>query len=175
MPHDPDAAAREAAARAAARAAQAQGGVPPVPGAPAAQQGQPLHTAQQPRAGQAVPQQAVTQAQRPSAAPVGNRVGMNNEVREGDLDLNAALRRMLQLGGSDLHLTVGAPPMARVDGGLVPLEGFDIQKPESLQRVLYSVLSQRQRATFPEALELDSAYSLVAEVRLLVIPSHQRD
>lgn len=175
MPHDPDAAAREAAARAAARAAQAQGGVPPVAGAPAAQRGQPLHTAQQPQAGQAVPQQAVPQAQRPSAAPVGNRVGMNNEVREGDLDLNAALRRMLQLGGSDLHLTVGAPPMARVDGGLVPLEGFDIQKPDGLRRVLYSVLSQRQRETFEEELELDFAYALVGEARFRVNLYQQRD
>ena len=43
---------------------------------------------------------------------------MSNEVREGDVDLNTALRRMLQMGGSDLHLTVGAPPMVRVDGGL---------------------------------------------------------
>jgi len=175
MPHDPDAAAREAAARAAARAAQAQGGVPPVPGAPAAQRGQPLHTVQQPQSGQAVPQQAAPQAQRPSAAPVGNRVGMNNEVREGDLDLNAALRRMLQLGGSDLHLTVGAPPMARVDGGLVPLEGFDIQKPDGLRRVLYSVLSQRQRETFEEELELDFAYALVGEARFRVNLYQQRD
>jgi len=96
-------------------------------------------------------------------------------VREGDLDLNAALRRMLQLGGSDLHLTVGAPPMARVDGGLVPLEGFDIQKPDGLRRVLYSVLSQRQRETFEEELELDFAYALVGEARFRVNLYQQRD
>ena len=143
--HEPD-----AAARAAARAAQAEGGLPPAPG-----------SASQPAARASV--------------PMGNRVGMNNEVREGDLDLNAALRRMLQLGGSDLHLTVGAPPMARVDGGLAPLEGFDIQKPESLHRVLYSVLSQRQREQFEEELELDFAYALVGEARFRVNLYQQRD
>jgi twitching motility protein PilT len=136
-------------ARAAARAAQAEGGLPPV-----------------------VPS-ALPVAR--ASMPVGSRVGMNNEVREGDLDLNTALRRMLQLGGSDLHLTVGAPPMARVDGGLTPLEGFDTQKPDAIQRVLYSVLSQRQREQFEEELELDFAYALVGEARFRVNLYQQRD
>lgn len=108
-------------------------------------------------------------------SPIGTRVGMTSVVREGDLDLGLALRRMLQLGGSDLHLTVGAPPVARVDGKLVPLEGFEVQKPEGLQRVLYGILSQKQRETFEAELELDFAHALVGEARFRVNLYRQRD
>lgn len=178
--------AADAAARAQARAAQAQGGMPPSAlhtAATAGTSAPPVATgaAQAPVSApqNAVPASAATaQAQgigARAAAPTGARVGMNNEVREGDLDLNAALRRMLQMGGSDLHLTVGAPPMVRVDGGLSPLEGFEVQKPENIQRVLYAVLSQKQREQFEEELELDFAYALVGEARFRVNVYQQRD
>ncbi len=113
-------------------------------------------------------------APRPTAAS-GGRVGMNNEAREDDFDLNGALRRMLKLGGSDLHVTVGAPPMARVDGSLSPLEGFKTLDGEELQRVIYSILSQKQREDFEANLELDFAYALVGEARFRVNVYMQRD
>lgn len=110
-----------------------------------------------------------------SAAPPQGRIGMTNAVREGDIDLNQVLRAMLSVGGSDLHLTVGAPPMTRIDGALVPLENFPIQKPDSLQRVLYAVMSQKQREAFEAELELDFAYALVGESRFRVNIYQQRD
>jgi twitching motility protein PilT len=100
---------------------------------------------------------------------------MNQQVQPGDLDLNAALRKMLSLGGSDLHLTVGAPPMVRVDGALHALEGFEVLKPDPIRRVLFGILSQRQRETFEEDLELDFAYQLVGEARFRVNMYLQRD
>jgi twitching motility protein PilT len=100
---------------------------------------------------------------------------MNQEAQPGDLDLNAALRKMLALGGSDLHCTVGAPPTARVDGALHSLEGFEILKPDSIRRVLFGILSQRQREQFEEELELDFAYQLVGEARFRVNLYQQRD
>ena len=109
------------------------------------------------------------------AAATGGRIGMNQEAQPGDLDLNSALRKMLALGGSDLHCTVGAPPMARVDGALHPLEGFEILKPDPIRRVLFGILSQRQREQFEEELELDFAYQLVGEARFRVNLYQQRD
>lgn len=109
------------------------------------------------------------------AAVTSSRLGMNQEAQPGDLDLNSALRKMLALGGSDLHCTVGAPPMARVDGALNPLEGFEILKPDSIRRVLFGILSQRQREQFEEELELDFAYQLVGEARFRVNLYQQRD
>jgi twitching motility protein PilT len=100
---------------------------------------------------------------------------MNQEAQPGDLDLNAALRKMLALGGSDLHCTVGAPPMARVDGALLALEGFEVLRPEPIRRVMFGILSQRQREQFEEELELDFAYQLVGEARFRVNLYQQRD
>ena len=37
-------------------------------------------------------------------------------------DVTYALRRLIEVGGSDLHLKVGAPALARVDGLLGPLD-----------------------------------------------------
>jgi len=139
----------------------------PMPTVPA--QAAPAPSAQ----AQAAPAQP-TPAPRP-AVGTGARVGMNNEVREDDLDLNSALRAMLALGASDLHITVGAPPMVRVDGGLRPLDGYPVQKTDGIQRVMYSILSQKQREEFEEELELDLAYSLVGESRFRVNMYQQRD
>jgi len=111
----------------------------------------------------------------PSIGASGARIGMAEQRRDGDLDLNTALRRMLQLGGSDLHLTVGASPTARVDGALGALEGYEPLKPEGLQRTLYGILSQKQRELFEQELELDFAYALVGEARFRVNMYMQRD
>jgi len=114
----------------------------------------------------------------PGVAPAqqrNQRVGMAQEVQEGDLDISAALRTMLRTGASDLHLTTGAPPMVRLDGQLAALPGFDVLKPDSLHRSLYSLLTQKQREKFEEDLELDFSHALVGEARFRVNVYRQRD
>src|ERR1043166_7984865 len=38
------------------------------------------------------------------------------------ISLSELLRKLSELGGSDLHITTGSPPQVRVDGHLRPLE-----------------------------------------------------
>ncbi|MDE0573040.1 type IV pilus twitching motility protein PilT [Demequina sp. B12] len=90
------------------------------------------------------------------------------------MDVGDALREMLRRGASDLHMTSGAPPMIRVDGGLAPLEGFNKLNPDSLQRSLYQILTQAQRERFEDELELDFSYALVGEARFRVNMYKQR-
>ncbi len=104
----------------------------------------------------------------PKAQPAGARVGMAQDRTEGDLDINAALRAMLKAGASDLHITSGSPPMLRLDGQLKALEGYSMLTPENLQRTMYSILTQKQRETFEEHLELDFSYAVVGEARFRV-------
>jgi twitching motility protein PilT len=117
--------------------------------------------------------------QRPTDAPASprraTRIGMAQVVQEGDIDLDAALRGMIEAGGSDLHLTSGAQPMIRLDGGLRPLDGFPVLYADSLQRTLYAVLSQKQREQFEENLELDFAYAVRGVSRFRVNMYKQRD
>src|SRR5665647_359032 len=89
------------------------------------------------------------------------RIGSAQEMQPGDLDVSDALRMMLRVGASDLHLTTGAPPMVRLDGQLAALPGMDVLKPDSLRRSLYSMLTQKQREKFEEDLELDFSHALV--------------
>ena len=56
-----------------------------------------------------------------SAVTQPARIGSAQEMQPGDLDVADALRMMLRVGASDLHLTTGAPPMVRLDGQLAAL------------------------------------------------------
>src|SRR5215218_4174320 len=40
--------------------------------------------------------------------------------------IDQLLSRVLEVGGSDLHLTAGAPPKVRVHGSLRAIDGFDV-------------------------------------------------
>ncbi len=103
------------------------------------------------------------------------RIGSAQEMQPGDLDVSEALRMMLRVGASDLHLTTGAPPMVRLDGQLAALPGMDVLSPDSLRRSLYSLLTQKQREKFEENLELDFSHALVGEARFRVNMYRQRD
>lgn len=70
------------------------------------------------------------------------------------MDLVSLLHQTVQLNGSDLHLSVGAAPMARVSGLLHPLSEEVIQAPDCRDLVL-SALTEIQRARLEETWELD--------------------
>lgn len=91
------------------------------------------------------------------------------------LDVAQVLRAMVSRGASDLHLTAGAPPMARLHGDLVPLEGFPRMTPEPLKRSLFAVLTQKQRQRFEEDLELDFALPVAGLGRFRVNLYRQRE
>lgn len=94
---------------------------------------------------------------------------------EADPDLDAALQKVLMTSGSDLHVTVGAPPMIRVDGALRPIEGAPVWNQEKVSAALHSILSPAQRAIFEEHLEFDFAYTLSANARFRVNFYQQRN
>ena len=94
---------------------------------------------------------------------------------EPHLDLGAVLGAMLDLGASDLHLTAGAPPMARISGELQPLAGHERLHPNAIQQAVFAVLTQKQRARFEEFLELDLAYSLPGRARFRLNVYRQRE
>ncbi len=68
------------------------------------------------------------------------------------------LSEAIERGASDLHLTVGIPPMTRIDGELYPLP-YEILDPETIKGLIYSGLLERQIKTFEETRELDMAMS----------------
>jgi twitching motility protein PilT len=70
------------------------------------------------------------------------------------------LRRMTEMGGSDLHITTNSPPQVRINGHLRTLEGLAAFTPADTKRLAYSVLTDAQKHRFEETLELDFSFGL---------------
>ena len=85
-------------------------------------------------------------------------------------DIVEVLRATAQLGASDLHMVIGKPPMVRLQGKVIPLPGAAPIKADECQQMVYSVLTDTQRARFEEHLELDCSVALagIARFRLNV-------
>jgi len=69
------------------------------------------------------------------------------------------LKQTFDLGGSDLHLSVGSPPQVRVDGHLRRLDGPDLTA-DVTKGLAYSVLTDLQKKQFEDTWELDLAFGL---------------
>jgi twitching motility protein PilT len=90
-------------------------------------------------------------------------------------DVDAALRYLIQAEGSDLHLKVPAPPMARVHGLLGPLENEEALKPPDTERVLRYMLTDPSKLDeFDREGEVDFAYSIEGLARFRVNAFRQR-
>ncbi len=79
---------------------------------------------------------------------------------ESQVTLPDLLRRMTEMGGSDLHLTTNSPPQVRVHGHLHPLTEFPPLTPAQTKQLAYSVLTDAQKHRFEENLELDFSFGL---------------
>ena len=75
------------------------------------------------------------------------------------VSMEELLNLMVQRGGSDLHLSVGAPPKIRIDGRLQDTE-FPILTPEVCKKLIYSVLSPDQVAKFEKNWEIDLSFGV---------------
>src|SRR5947199_5935973 len=73
--------------------------------------------------------------------------------------LSDLLRKMLEMSGSDLHITTNSPPQIRVHGTLHPLDMPPLTPTETKQ-LGYSVLTDAQKHRFEENLELDFSFGL---------------
>ncbi|MCK8113999.1 type IV pilus twitching motility protein PilT [Coriobacteriia bacterium M08DHB] len=67
---------------------------------------------------------------------------------------------MIDVGGSDLHITVGSAPGIRIRGEVTAIESQKVLTPKDTQEMLLSLLSEEQRRRFETELELDFAYSI---------------
>ena len=76
-----------------------------------------------------------------------------------EIALSELLKKMTELGGSDLHITTSSAPMVRVHGVLRPLEYPELTPAETKQ-LAYSVLTDSQKHRFEETLELDFSFGI---------------
>jgi twitching motility protein PilT len=83
------------------------------------------------------------------------------------------LRQMVQMEGSDLHITTDTPPQVRVHGHLQRLEGVNMT-PADTKQLAYSVLTDAQKKRFEETLELDFSFGIKGLARFRCNMFNQR-
>jgi twitching motility protein PilT len=81
--------------------------------------------------------------------------------------LNDYLLDAVREGASDLHVTVGLPPMVRVNGQVRPLD-YPKLTPQSTREMIYDILTNDQRQRLENAWELDMSYTLPRIARFRV-------
>ncbi len=91
-----------------------------------------------------------------------------------DEDLLTAMEHVVEIGASDLHITVKSKPMIRLHGGLQPMADQQPWDAEKVVGALHSIMTAEQRMIFERELELDFAYTLSAESRFRVNIYQQR-
>ncbi|MBI4138433.1 MAG: type IV pilus twitching motility protein PilT [Candidatus Wildermuthbacteria bacterium] len=78
------------------------------------------------------------------------------------------LELTMQEKASDLHVSVGHPPVLRIEGKLVPLIKKKVVNEETVVDLLSPLLSQEQRARLDNEKEVDFSYSFKGEARFRV-------
>lgn len=73
--------------------------------------------------------------------------------------IDQLFRIMVAQGASDLHLSSGAPPYLRLHGEMVRIEHPDLNN-ETVQTLIFEILSEKQRRAFVENWELDCSYAV---------------
>src|SRR4030081_2998084 len=74
-------------------------------------------------------------------------------------NLSELLKKMIEMGGSDLHVTTNSAPRVRVHGHLRPLDMPPLTAADT-KSLAYSVLTDAQKHRFEENLELDFSFGL---------------
>ncbi|MBI1301036.1 MAG: PilT/PilU family type 4a pilus ATPase [Alphaproteobacteria bacterium] len=83
------------------------------------------------------------------------------------MDLTQLLAFTMQNKASDLHLSAGNPPIIRVSG-LMKRVKSDALGSDDIRTMLYSVMTEEQRAEYEKNLELDFAIALGEKARFRV-------
>ena len=90
-------------------------------------------------------------------------------------DIDAALRYVVEREGSDLHVKVPAPPMARAHGELHPVDGAEPLTPEDTEAALRHILRDPDLLTeFENVGEADFSYEIQGLSRFRVNAFRQR-
>lgn len=76
-----------------------------------------------------------------------------------DIIIEDLLKELVEKGGSDLHIANGLPPVFRLDGDLVRSDHEKLT-PETVEALLFPMLSNEQRRRLEQDWELDFSYGI---------------
>ena len=89
-------------------------------------------------------------------------------------EIDTALAYMVEREGSDLHVKVDSPPIARVHGDLWALQGSDNLTEQETEKALHQIADEHHLAEFEAEGEVDFSYELPGVSRFRVNAYRQR-
>jgi len=90
-------------------------------------------------------------------------------------DIDAALMKVIEVDGSDLHLKVPSRPIIRRHGKLLPIPDTESLRPEDTERTLFHMLTDEAKLeSFRVEKEVDFSYSIPGVARFRVNAFVQR-
>ncbi|HLM84167.1 MAG TPA: type IV pilus twitching motility protein PilT [Candidatus Bathyarchaeia archaeon] len=84
---------------------------------------------------------------------------------QAELKINSYLQMVAQQGGSDLHLSVGRPPIIRIDGKLYPISGEGKMTAGEIEEAVRAVLNDEQWERLVKEKQIDFSVNLAEKAR----------
>jgi twitching motility protein PilT len=75
------------------------------------------------------------------------------------LQIQHLFKVMVENGASDLHITVGSAPGMRINGDIVKVKVSSLNS-EDTKRLVYQILTEKQKADFEKNMELDFSFGV---------------
>src|SRR6195952_2365963 len=88
--------------------------------------------------------------------------------------IEVLLEEVIKRKASDLHLQVSLPPMLRVDGSLVPVNGADVLTDEAVETLIFAILDEDQKQILLKDKEFDFSFAFGDLGRFRVNAFHER-
>lgn len=78
----------------------------------------------------------------------------------GGAEIDGLFHKMVQMGASDLHLSISMPPMVRHDGEMKVLPGYPVLTEADNERILHEIMPERNKQEFARRHDTDFAYEI---------------
>ncbi|QUW03344.1 type IV pilus twitching motility protein PilT [Chloracidobacterium validum] len=97
----------------------------------------------------------------PSPTPTATGQGPAVHLRKrGPLEIDKLFEKQLELKASDMHISASMPPMLRLDGDMVIMQGYEGQPltAADTERILWELMPDKNREEFNRRHDTDFAY-----------------
>ncbi|MBR2837132.1 type IV pilus twitching motility protein PilT [Candidatus Saccharibacteria bacterium] len=137
--------------------------IAPAPAAPAA-----------PTTGAAPIAEAPVQAAAPTAAGVPDLSASAVPATSSEIKIEPLLEECVRRKASDIHIQYGLPPILRLDGALVPVNGMPALNEEMLRTLIFATMDEDQQKIYVKDKEFDYSFAFGDVARFRVNAFHER-
>lgn len=95
-------------------------------------------------------------------------------MSERELRIESLLEDVIKKNASDLHIQVGLPPMLRIDGSLIAVNGAPVLSEESVESLIFAILDDEQKQILLKDKEFDFSFAFGDLGRFRVNAFHER-